>query len=66
MILIRYFLICIIGYLIVRSFVRFGKEDQPSADIRQQGGKDKVPSKKVSKKIGEYIDYEEIKKDKSV
>jgi hypothetical protein len=65
MILIRYFLICIIGYLIVRSFVRYGKEDQPSADIHQHGGKDNVPSKKVSKGIGEYIDYEEIKKDKS-
>ena len=65
MILIRYFLICIIGYLIVRSFVRYGKVDQPSADIHHHGGKDKVPSKKVSKGIGEYIDYEEIKKDKS-
>ena len=64
MILIRYLLICLIGYLIVRSFVLFGKEDA-KADIHQQGKKDKVPSKKVSKEIGEYVDYEEIKKDKT-
>lgn len=61
MILIRYLLIFIVGYLIVRSVVRIGKADQPSADIR----KDKVPYKKVSKRIGEYIDYEDVKKDKS-
>jgi hypothetical protein len=65
MILIRYLLICIIGYLIVRSIIKFGKEDKSSTNIHQQGGKDKVTSKKVSKEIGEYIDYEEIKKDKS-
>lgn len=63
MILIRYLLICLIGYLIVRSFVLFGRDDQ-KANINQQDKKDKVPSKKVSKKIGEYIDYEEIKKNK--
>jgi hypothetical protein len=64
MILIRYLLICLVGYLIVRSFVLFGKED-PKRDINQDEKKDKIPSKKVSKKIGEYIDYEEIKKEKS-
>jgi hypothetical protein len=64
MILIRYFLICIIGYLIIRSIVRFGKDDQ-TTNIKEQGNKEKMHSKKVSKRIGEYIDYEEIKKDKS-
>lgn len=64
MILIRYLLICIIGYLIVRSFVRFGEEDK-SVDSRDQAvKKDKTPVKKVSKEIGEYVDYEEIKKEK--
>jgi hypothetical protein len=33
-----------------------------SAKIRQPEKKDKVHSKKVSRKTGEYIDYEEIKK----
>ncbi len=64
MTLIRYLLICIIGYLIVRSIVKFGKRDKASADMHK-GNKEKVPYKKVSKEIGEYIDYEEIKKDKS-
>jgi len=65
MILIRYLLICIIGFLVVRSIIKFGKDDKSSTNLHQQGSKDKVTSKKVSKKIGEYIDYEEIKKDKT-
>ena len=62
MILIRYFLICIIGYLLIRSFVRFGQENKSSVDKQKAVNKDKVPQKKVSKEVGEYIDYEEIKK----
>ena len=62
MILIRYLLICIIGYLVVRVFMNFGHEKKVSSDKNERGRKDNVPSKKVSKKIGEYIDYEEIKK----
>ena len=65
MILIRYLLISIIGFLIVRSIIKFGKEDKSSTNLHQKGANDKVTSKKVSKKIGEYIDYEEIKKDKT-
>lgn len=62
MILIRYLLMFIIGYLIVRSFIKFGKEDKSSHDINRSGKQNNMPSKKVSKGIGEYIDYEEIKK----
>jgi len=61
MILIRYVLLSIIGYLLIRSFVRFGQEDKSSGDKQKAVNKDKVPQKKVSKEIGEYIDYEEIK-----
>jgi len=61
MILIRYLLICIIGYLVVRSFVKFG-EEKSSVERREQVKKDKMPQKKVSKEIGEYVDYEEVKK----
>ena len=35
MILIRYILICIIGYLIVRSFVKFGEEGKSSGNKRE-------------------------------
>jgi hypothetical protein len=62
MILIRYLLLCIIGYLIIRAFVKFGDEYGSSDKKRETVKKDKGPQKKVSKKIGEYIDYEEIKK----
>jgi hypothetical protein len=62
MILIRYILICIIGYLIVRSFVKFGEEGKSSGNQRETVKKNKDPQKKVSKAIGEYINYEEIKK----
>lgn len=62
MILIRYLLICIIGYLIVRSFVKFGEEEKLSHDNRGKVKNDNAPKKKVSKQIGEYVDYEEVKK----
>lgn len=62
MALIRYLLICIIGYLLVRSFLIYGKEGNPSTGKYETGKKNKVPPKKVSKEVGEYIDYEEIKK----
>jgi hypothetical protein len=62
MILIRFLLIGLIVYLIVRSFTNFsdggGSSDGPKGPDR--GGK--PLNKKVSKKIGEYIDYEEVKK----
>lgn len=60
MILLRYLLICAIGYLIIRSFVKFGEER--SYGEKREVKKDKTPPKKISKEIGEYIDYEEVKK----
>ncbi len=62
MILIRYLLIIIIGYLVARSFINFGREGNSSSERGPE--KNKAPSKKVSKEIGEYVDYEEIKKKK--
>jgi hypothetical protein len=52
----------VIGYLLVRAFVNFNNADKVSEDKHNTGKKDKVPQKKVSKEVGEYIDYEEIKK----
>lgn len=62
MILIRYILLSIIGYLMVRSLINYGKERKTSSDLNKTAKKNKVSPKKVSKDIGEYIDYEEIKK----
>jgi hypothetical protein len=52
----------LIGFLLVRTFVNFRREDKASAVKDDPGRKDKVPQKKVSKEVGEYIDYEELKK----
>jgi hypothetical protein len=64
MILIRYLLIIIIGYLVARSFINFGREGNSTSSSQDGFKKNKVPSKKVSKEIGEYVDYEEIQKKK--
>jgi hypothetical protein len=60
MILLRYLLIGLIVYLLVRSFIRFGSEPDKRQDDNK--GNDRQSGKKVSKEIGEYIDYEEVKK----
>ena len=60
MLLIRYFLIGLIIYLIIRSFIRYGMEDDQS--VRPDQGNQTKRNKKVSKEIGEYIDYEEVDK----
>jgi CRISPR/Cas system CMR-associated protein Cmr3 (group 5 of RAMP superfamily) len=62
MIFLRYILICIIGYLIVRSFIRWGVEEKSSTGKHFRENKNKATDKKISKEVGEYIDYEEIKK----
>jgi hypothetical protein len=62
MILIRYILLIIIGYLIIKSFINYGDKGKSSAYRHEMKEKDKISPKKVSKGIGEYIEYEEIKK----
>jgi large-conductance mechanosensitive channel len=62
MILIRFILIGLIVYLIVRSFTRYGAGKVHSAGQEGTDNNDKKVTKKVSKEIGEYIDYEEIRK----
>lgn len=62
MILIRFFLIGLIVYLIVRSFMRYGKGDEPEGRQEKPLQKEKSENKKISKSIGEYVDYEEINK----
>lgn len=60
-ILIRFVLISVIIYLIIRSFANFGKEEghtSAKSDSVDRNG----TGKKVSKEIGEYVDYEEIDK----
>lgn len=60
MIIIRFILISLIVYLLLRGFVQsLFLEDPPR---KPEARKDNKPvKKKVSKEVGEYIDYEEIK-----
>jgi hypothetical protein len=60
MILIRLILISVIVYLMVRSLIRYVKDETPSVRPDTSDKKNKVVSKKISKKIGEYVDYEEV------
>ncbi len=61
MILIRFALITLIIYLIIRSFVRYTIGDKPPAKGHETDFSSKNKDKGVSKDVGEYIDYEEIK-----
>ena len=58
MLLIRYILIGLIVYLIVRSFIRH--DINSAQNNKNKGDKIKLEGNKVSKNIGEYVDYEEI------
>jgi large-conductance mechanosensitive channel len=62
MILVRFILIALIVYLIVRSFTKYRDGDSPTAGQTGPHKNGKTVTKKVSKEIGEYIDYEEVKK----
>jgi hypothetical protein len=62
MILIRFILIGLIVYLIVRSFTRYADGDRLNSGQDGPNKNGKPETKKVSKRIGEYIDYEEVKK----
>jgi len=61
-ILIRVILVGIIIYLLVRSFYKFfqGGDDKK---VQEHENKNSSRKKKISKEIGEYVDYEEIKED---
>lgn len=62
MILIRFLLISLIAYLLVRSFMNYSREDGQRQETRDSQKNKRDDSKKISKSIGEYVDYEEVKK----
>ena len=62
MILIRYILVGLIIYLIIRVFIRFWEKEAPSLHKSEPHNNSKPVSKKISKEIGEYVDYEEVDK----
>jgi large-conductance mechanosensitive channel len=60
-ILIRFILVSLIVYLLVRSFMKLVKAEEPAVHKPEPGKSGNATDKKISKEIGEYIDYEEIK-----
>ena len=60
MILIRIILIILIFYLFARYLIQAFENKEPEKFIDRPEEKDEIKNKKVSKKIGEYVDYEEI------
>jgi len=59
-ILLRIFLIGLIIYLLVRSFVRFFSVEDQSRKSEEE--KRPAPMKKISKDVGDYVDYEDVDK----
>jgi len=60
--LIRVILISLIIYLLIRSFIRYWAEGDNDAQKKERESPDKKSKKGVPKEIGEYVDYEELKK----
>lgn len=58
--LIRFILVGIIIYLLVRSFVRYFAELETEERKPEQDNGKQEKAKGVSKEIGEYTDYEEV------
>jgi hypothetical protein len=58
--LIRFFLVSLIVYLIVRSFLSYGNTGEDQKQNRRSEDKNFKQDRKVSKETGEYVDYEEV------
>jgi hypothetical protein len=64
MLLIRFILISLIIYMIIRSFVKYSNEEESPKLKKDPDKSSNLTNKKISKEVGEYIDYEEIDKKK--
>ena len=64
MILVRILLISLIVYLIIRSFIKHGQDNEPERPFSKTEGKGEPETRKISKSVGEYVDYEELKEDR--
>ena len=60
MLLIRFFLISLIIYLLVRSFLRSLVIHEPENHRNESEKRNNITIKKVSKEVGEFVDYEEV------
>lgn len=60
MILIRFILIFLIVFLLVKGFIRSLFLEDPPEKKQETDKHEKEPTKKISKEVGEFIDYEEV------
>jgi hypothetical protein len=60
-ILFRIFLVCLIIFLLARSFANYFRGGEERDEVRED--KKSSGTKKISKDTGEYIDYEEVDKE---
>ncbi len=60
MVLIRYILIGLIIYLIIRPFFRHNEDDSRLSHGPDPPEGNNFEKKGVSKEIGEYVEYEEV------
>lgn len=58
--LIRIVLIGLIIYLLIRSFSRYRDERENEEAGREKMNKSRVPGKKISGHVGDYVDYEDV------
>jgi hypothetical protein len=62
MILVRFILICAAIYLIFRAFTNTATHGDSSVPKTDDGNSSKSSNKKISKNVGDYVDYEEVNK----
>lgn len=60
--LLRIVLICLIIYLLIRSFTQYGGGKEIVDGDQGKVNKDRVNGKKISRNVGDYIDFEEVDK----
>ena len=58
--IVRFILISIVVYLLVRSFARYFHEQNMRDHRHRSDYSNRQKQSGVSKEIGEYVDYEEI------
>jgi hypothetical protein len=62
MIFFRYILYGLVLYLVIRLLIGVGEGKKDPGIKKDSGSSDTTNGKKISKKIGEYIDYEDVDK----
>ena len=63
MIFLRYILVGVALFLLVRALTNHSETEGTTFHKPESDKNSKTSNKKVSKKIGDYIEYEEVKKE---